>query len=97
MRERAAAGVAWPSPARAGDTGPVPWCDGCDRFYNPNTLRPDGTCPSCGRPVAAAAAGSDAAPEGERAPWHFKLLVTATAAYLGWRLVQGVIWVVEHL
>ena len=62
----------------------MPHCDTCDRFYNPNTLRPDGSCPACGRPV------------GERltrfetvgAPWHFKVLLVATVVYLGWRFVQ---------
>lgn len=24
----------------------MPWCDDCDRFYNPNTLDAQGTCPS---------------------------------------------------
>lgn len=90
---------------RPGDTGAVPWCDGCDRFYNPNTLRPDGTCPTCGRQVAApgppstarGAPAPEAPPERDRAPWHFKVLVAATAAYLGWRLVEGLIWVAERL
>lgn len=92
----------------------MPWCDTCDRFYNPNTLRADGTCPTCGRRVAPAPvdkapvdkASTDQPPvdqpgphgaERDRAPWHFKLLVAATAAYLGWRLVQGIVWVAEHL
>ena len=34
----------------------MPWCAGCDRFYNPNSLNPDGTCPTCGRMVAEPAA-----------------------------------------
>ena len=77
----------------------MPWCDGCDRFYNPNTLRADGTCPTCGRPVGQPAVdrADEAGPERDRAPWHFKLLVAATAAYLGWRLVEGIVWVAEHL
>jgi hypothetical protein len=68
----------------------VPWCDTCDRFYNPNSLQPDGTCPTCGRTVATAADVTEAEPPG--APWHFKLLVAATAIYLAWRLLQGVSW-----
>ncbi len=75
----------------------MPWCDTCDRFYNPNTLRSDGTCPTCGRQVAEApAAGSDEAPA-VSAPWHFKLLVAATAVYLAWRLYEGVLWLLERL
>jgi len=70
----------------------VPWCDTCDRFYNPNTLRADGTCPSCGRHVGEPTALAEDAPA-RGAPWHFKLLVLATTVYLGYRLFQGVLWV----
>ena len=31
---------------------PMPWCETCSRFLNPNTLEPDGSCPTCGRLVA---------------------------------------------
>jgi hypothetical protein len=77
----------------------VPWCETCDRFYNPNTLRADGSCPTCGRRVgpAPSAATTTVEPEAPAAPWHFKLLLLATVLYLGWRLVQGVVWVAEHL
>jgi hypothetical protein len=84
----------------------VPWCETCDRFYNPNTLRPDGTCPTCGRVVAdpgrlaAEAEPGDVQDEAAAhpgAPWHFKLLVAATAVYLSYRLVQGIVWVGHHL
>jgi hypothetical protein len=48
----------------------VPWCDACDRFLSPSTVRTDGTCPSCGRlvdpghahPAAHAAAREAEAP-----------------------------------
>lgn len=76
----------------------MPWCDTCDRFYNPNSLRHDGTCPTCGRAVAPAAGDAqlaDAAAVG--APWHFKLLIAVTAVYLGYRLFQGIVWVAQHL
>lgn len=46
-----------------------------------------GECPSCGRVIGKA----------PRAPWHFKLLLGATAVYLGWRLVQGLSWLVHHI
>lgn len=74
----------------------MPWCDGCDRFYNPNTLEVDGSCPQCGRLVGEAATARAELSTG-RAPWHFKVLVAATTVYLSWRLVGGVIWVAEHL
>jgi hypothetical protein len=78
----------------------VPWCDGCDRFLNPNTLRAEGTCPKCDRKVAEPtpagertrpAAGTATVPSTgtvPKAPWHFKLLVVLTVLYLGWRFVE---------
>lgn len=32
----------------------------------------------------------------EPAPLSFKLMLVAAAIYLGWRLVQGVIWLVDR-
>jgi hypothetical protein len=87
----------------------VPWCATCDRFYNPNSLRSDGTCPACGRTVAdpvdggAGGVAADGAPErlrrfsDEPAPWHFKVLLVAVIGYLGWRLLQGLGWIVHLL
>jgi hypothetical protein len=42
-------------------------------------------------------ADSDRPPEDVRAPFSFKLMIALTVAYLGWRLVQGIVWVVEKL
>ena len=81
----------------------MPWCTDCDRFYNPNSLNPDGTCPTCGRSVAEAPTGEGAAPEklrrfsDEPTPWHFKALVAAVAIYLGFRAYQGLVWVAQHV
>jgi hypothetical protein len=69
----------------------MPWCETCSRFLNPNTLGPDGTCPACGRQVAEP---GEPAATGQRTPWHFKLLVLATAVYLGWRFVELLEWVI---
>jgi hypothetical protein len=30
-------------------------------------------------------------------PFSFKLMIVLTVVYLGWRLVQGIIWLVEKL
>ena len=30
-------------------------------------------------------------------PWSFWLLIVLTALYLGWRAVQGVVWVFDRL
>lgn len=67
----------------------MPWCEDCAKFWNPNSMPPDGTCPSCGRMIAEA-------PETSKVPWHFWILVAAAALYLGWRLVQGVGWLFNH-
>jgi hypothetical protein len=74
----------------------MPWCETCNRFFNPNTLLPDGTCPNCG---SQAAASQDASPRTARGPdgpdsvpqkvpWHFKLMVLATIGYVAWRIVE---------
>ena len=52
-----------------------------------------GTCPTCGRSIADPASAA----EDVKAPWHFKLLVGAVVAYLGWRAVQAAQWVVEQV
>lgn len=31
------------------------------------------------------------------APWHFWVMVVALAVYLGWRLIQGIMWVIGLL
>ncbi len=65
----------------------MPWCDECARFFNPSSMGKGGECPSCGRVIGKV----------ERAPWHFKVLVGAASVYLGWRGIQGVVWVADHL
>jgi hypothetical protein len=83
----------------------MPWCDDCSKFWNPNSMPVDGTCPTCGRVLVAPPAA--ATPDGtahkvnlkelageEKMPWHFKLLVVAIVLYLGWRAFQGVEWLI---
>ncbi|MGB8860619.1 MAG: hypothetical protein WCC60_15275 [Ilumatobacteraceae bacterium] len=78
----------------------MPWCEDCAKYWTPSAMNEDGTCPTCGRGVAAQqpitakninlrklAAGENADDE-LKAPWHFKLLMVLLAAYLGWRVVQ---------
>jgi hypothetical protein len=77
----------------------VPWCEDCAKYYAPSAMNPDGTCPSCGRPIdvptvqplrrpGGEGTEEDATEEQVRAPWHFKLLMVLLALYLTWRLVQ---------
>ena len=83
----------------------MPWCDDCSKFWNPNSLTPEGSCPTCGRSLAVATATEQdprkvdlrqLAGEQGRAPWHFKLLVVALVLYLGWRGWQGVDWLLHR-
>jgi len=80
----------------------MPWCPACERFLSPPTVRADGTCPSCGRPVEAV---RDQPPGGAKpaedeelppVPTHLKILGGALAVYLGYRFLQGVEWVIHR-
>lgn len=76
----------------------MPWCDTCDRFLSPSTVQTDGSCPTCGRPVAPGGARSGSGRRWfARLPWHVKLLLGVLAVYLAYRVVQGVEWVAGQL
>jgi len=64
----------------------MPWCEECAKYWTPNSMNPDGTCPKCGR-VVEEPTPAEASDE-EKAPWHFKLMVSALVLYLGWRVVE---------
>lgn len=32
-----------------------------------------------------------------KAPFSFKLMVVLAVLYLGWRLIQGIVWVIERV
>lgn len=38
-------------------------------------------------------------PEGEdlKAPLSFKLMIVLVVIYLGWRLIQGVLWLIDRI
>ena len=63
----------------------MPWCEECAKYWTPNSMTEDGDCPRCGAHIAEA---ETVAADEEKAPWHFKLLVVAMVAYLGWRIVD---------
>ena len=67
----------------------MPWCEECAKYYTPNSVKADGSCPKCGDALqlAEGASGGDDAAQ-ESTPWHFKLMVVAVVTYLGWRLVD---------
>lgn len=66
----------------------MPWCEPCSKYWTPSAMNADGTCPTCGRNVAAAAVATQEIVDDESSPWHFKLLVVALVLYLGWRVVE---------
>jgi hypothetical protein len=37
------------------------------------------------------------AQEQVKAPWSFKLMIALIVVYLGWRLIQGILWVIDQL
>jgi hypothetical protein len=84
----------------------MPWCEDCAKYYAPSAMNDDGSCPTCGRSleaqqpitaknvnVKALASGGDGGEEQAKAPWHFKLLMVGLVLYLGWRLVQLIIYI----
>jgi len=32
-----------------------------------------------------------------KAPFTFKLMIALTVLYLGWRLIQGVLWLIDRI
>ncbi|HZD64822.1 MAG TPA: hypothetical protein VE152_01850 [Acidimicrobiales bacterium] len=65
----------------------MPWCESCSQFQDKSTVSRKGECPVCGRVIAKPV----------RVPWHFKILIIATAAYLAYRLYQGIVLLVHVL
>ncbi|HET9444243.1 MAG TPA: hypothetical protein VFO65_13015 [Acidimicrobiales bacterium] len=65
----------------------MPYCEDCNRFWNPPAMGPNGECPECQRVIA----------DPPRAPWHFKVLMAGVVLYLGFRGYQGIVWVIHHL
>ena len=75
----------------------MPWCETCSRFYNPNSVAPDGTCMKCGSFIASPDDEPPADDTKTKAPWHFKLLLVVLIIYLTYRLIQGIVWVAHKL
>lgn len=72
----------------------MPWCDHCDRYLAPNTVTAEGTCPTCEETVDSADLDAQAP---IKAPWHFWVMVAALVGYLGWRVIDGMIWLAERI
>jgi PHP family Zn ribbon phosphoesterase len=66
----------------------MPWCEECAKYLAPTAMTEQGECPACGAEVELQARKVAEVADQERAPWHFKLLVVALVAYLGWRVLE---------
>ncbi len=76
----------------------MPWCEPCARYLAPSAVNEDGSCPKCSNmidaprqiPVRGGLRIKELTEvaDDEKAPWHFKLLVTGLILYLGWRVVS---------
>ncbi len=67
---------------------PGAFCEPCNKWRKPNALLANGSCPRCGTQLdenAGAVAASAKAQDAPKIPWHFWVMVAATALYLGWR------------
>ena len=73
----------------------MPWCDNCDAYQAPNALKADGTCPTCDGPVDMADV-KGSTKQATKVPWHFKLMILVLVIYLGYRLIQGIVWLSHH-
>ncbi len=66
----------------------MPWCEECSKYLAPTAMTSEGRCPVCKAEVEVEAQRRAVIAEEEKAPWHFKLLVVALVAYLGWRVIE---------
>ncbi len=62
------------------------WCETCAKFQDDDRIPRNGHCPVCDTPIV----------KPKKAPWHFKLLVVATAIYLVYRIVQLSVYLYHH-
>ena len=77
----------------------MPWCEPCAKYFAPSALTDDGDCPECLSAVDTMTTSGRvtvdtldlkklAGLDGDKTPWHFKLLVGLLCMYLGWRVIQ---------
>ena len=76
----------------------MPWCEPCARYLAPSAMTEQGNCPDCDERLESPKVSGRITPyeldlkklaglDGEKIPWHFKLLVGLLCLYLGWRVV----------
>ncbi|MAW72542.1 MAG: hypothetical protein VYC75_11145 [Actinomycetota bacterium] len=66
------------------------WCDRCNREFDIGLVDDQGGCPACGQWLGDP-------PSGGSVPWHFWVVVTGAVLYLGWRALEGIVWVLQQI
>ena len=66
----------------------MPWCEPCERFWNPSSVTEMGECPTCG--VSVETPSHVDSTTRQKVPWHFWVAIAAAAVYLGWRAIDGI-------
>jgi hypothetical protein len=79
--------------ASPGAVAPSPGSEGTEAASSDSEVRD--RCPRCGT-VLEVEEGADDEEAHLKAPWHFKVLVVGTVVYLGYRLYQGIGWLIHH-
>lgn len=69
----------------------MPYCEPCEKYLAPSAANPDGSCPTCGDAVE-----STTAVRTSKIPWHFWLVLIAASGYVGFRAIEGMIWLVQQ-
>ena len=69
----------------------MPYCEPCDKYLAPSAATRDGSCPDCGEGVEATTQVRSS-----KIPWHFWVVLAAASGYVGWRAIEGVIWLVQQ-
>jgi hypothetical protein len=66
----------------------LPWCDDCSKFWGPDSMGPQGECPTCGKVVVDTP---------KKVPWHFKVMLVAFAGYMVYRIYWLAEWLPKHI
>jgi hypothetical protein len=81
----------------------MPWCDDCSKYWNPSSMRPDGSCPTCGRVLPERMFGPREGEEGAgdgsvpEAPGKVSLREMAGEERTPWHFKLLVVLVVAYL
>lgn len=86
--------MTWPFSPYAGADQAMPWCETCSAYREPAAEGRGSVSLDCGHEIERGDAPNDPDIVGSSAPWHFWVMVAMLAAYLLWRLVQAVFWLV---